>query len=360
MWYNTDVHGYPHQSESLSCNNATSFHEHTQGDESSPATLVCGDNMEFVTVSTRLWKDRWIRTIEPKAKLFFLYLATSEVSDHGFYEYDPEGWALETGLSARMIARYTEQFISAGKVLRDGDLILVLKALTHQRLSPTNYASAINNIRRRYAARSEQLVLACIRANPQSLTGTSCDSQGVTVTSYLSQSVSQSQSQSESESKSNTTLFAQSAAQPEHAAPKRSKASPARKRTPEPEQYVQLATELDYFIRLCIAKYNIPHGPLLNDPQRCAQQLRLLCELDGYAEESIFPALLWAWGYTFSGNGGVPVNYGAVMTSIVRWRPEKFGKMYTQWLHHTNGDLREGASTRREIQKRLAITEVTA
>jgi hypothetical protein len=140
---------------------ASLFHCHERG----------GKPLEYVTVTTRLWKDRWVRSLTPDAKLLWLYLISHD-SDYGFYEYDPEAWAMETGLDFMLINDLIIQFSEANKIAIDGDLVLVIKALQHRRLSTRDYDYAVNSIKRRYGVRAPQLVSLCLARNPADSGGT--------------------------------------------------------------------------------------------------------------------------------------------------------------------------------------------
>lgn len=151
------------------------------GESSSPGK---GNALEYVTVTTRLWKDRWVRGLSTDSKLLWLYLITHD-SDYGFYEYDPEAWELETGLSVSTIADCLAEFASAGKVAMHGDLVLVIKALQHRRLSRRDYDYALSAVSKRYGLRAPSLVSLCLQRNP-------ADSAGVNGTPLLSVSESES------------------------------------------------------------------------------------------------------------------------------------------------------------------------
>lgn len=142
--------------------------------------------MEFVTVSTRLWKDRWVRSLGMEWKLLWVYLCTCGESDYGFLEYDPELWAIETGLTVRQVELICESFVSDSKIARESDLLLVVKAIQHRRLGARDYEYAVNAINRRYGLRAPTLVSLCLQRNPT-------DSGGIHGTPALSISISQSE-----------------------------------------------------------------------------------------------------------------------------------------------------------------------
>lgn len=278
-----------------------------------------GKPLEYVTVTTRMWKDRWVRGLTPDAKLLWVYLVTHD-SDYGFYEYDPESWAMETGLDFMLIADLIIQFKEAGKIALSGDLLLVIKALQHRRLSTRDYDFAVNAIRRRYGLRAPALVSLCLERNP-------ADSTGTHGTRPLSES-------EQNQNKSDQINCSAPASRPV-----------------EDAGWVQLAREVHWYICHQAAKHKIAHAGFKNDPQECGRELRLLVENDKVPLESILPSLAWAWGYEFADrqHPGTLVRYGSVLLSIKHWRPTKFKTMQEQWLRQTSGDTGQNERIRKAI-----------
>ena len=120
--------------------------------------------MEFVTITTALWDDPWVIDLAPDERLLWLYLCTSPNNDNGFIEYAERLWRIRTGLEAEQIGHALSKFERAGKIARDGDMILVVKHLSHRRLQGNSRHGAVRRLGK-YAEKYPDLVRKCVAAN---------------------------------------------------------------------------------------------------------------------------------------------------------------------------------------------------
>jgi len=75
---------------------------------------------EFRQLHVRMWKDAWFITLEPQAKLLWIYLfSNAQASVSGIYELPISVIAFETGLEEDQVAKTLASFQEEGKILLD-------------------------------------------------------------------------------------------------------------------------------------------------------------------------------------------------------------------------------------------------
>lgn len=118
--------------------------------------------MDFITFSTKFWKDPYVRTLCPTDKLLYAYLFSNSEVEYGFLEYDPEMWTLWLSMDAHDIELAIRKFINDGKLHREGSTIYVRNALKHLRLSGNNLTGALRKVKANWSDKAPQSVAECL------------------------------------------------------------------------------------------------------------------------------------------------------------------------------------------------------
>ena len=105
--------------------------------------------MPFVTFETGAWDDPWVQDLPAEQKLFWVYLCTSPEAFEGYGVIEPRFklWELRTGLQRGSIEESINMFVAAGKIIRHGDYLWIVKYIHHRRLKGRNLEGAIAAIR---------------------------------------------------------------------------------------------------------------------------------------------------------------------------------------------------------------------
>jgi DnaD/phage-associated family protein len=89
--------------------------------------LLPGVTMTYRNTDTKMWKDDWFLDLEPREKLFFIYLFTNESTTlTGLYKIGLKVIEFETGLSREFISKTFDKFARDGKVFYDAGVIWVV------------------------------------------------------------------------------------------------------------------------------------------------------------------------------------------------------------------------------------------
>lgn len=92
---------------------------------------------KYRTVSTRFWKDKWIRSLDPIEKMVYLYLLTNpETTICGVYQTTLDEIAHDTGVDHRQLSLILERFAAEGKAaLYMDEWVIIPNFLKHQNLT---------------------------------------------------------------------------------------------------------------------------------------------------------------------------------------------------------------------------------
>ena len=89
--------------------------------------------VEYRTVHSKMWHDRWFSELDIEGKVLWVYLLTnSNASVSGIYLMTEKVAAFETGLPLDRITCLLSQFVLAGKIEWEGDVIWVRRMREYQ------------------------------------------------------------------------------------------------------------------------------------------------------------------------------------------------------------------------------------
>lgn len=121
--------------------------------------------MQFFIVHGGFWKDPWVLDLTAPGKLLWSILTTYHDSDNGFILASSKELSFYSDLPREDVESLLTEFETAGRIMRSGGMILVVKHLTHRRLSENNLIGAANRIRQNFGAKYPELVARCWQAN---------------------------------------------------------------------------------------------------------------------------------------------------------------------------------------------------
>ena len=103
---------------------------------------------KYRQIHTHIWKDSWFLDLDPKHKLFFIYLFSNErASISGLYELAQKVMVFESGLSQEEIEEAFEIFSAAEKAFYDEGVVWIVNLRKyHETKSPKVQAAIINDI----------------------------------------------------------------------------------------------------------------------------------------------------------------------------------------------------------------------
>lgn len=88
---------------------------------------------EYRTIKMAFWTDPFIESLSPQGKLLYIYLFTSpNTSNLGVLEISKKRISYETGLLEAEVEEHLSALESAGKLLRDGEVMWVTKFIRNQ------------------------------------------------------------------------------------------------------------------------------------------------------------------------------------------------------------------------------------
>ena len=97
------------------------------------------------SVNTKFWEDPYIETLKSDEKLLFLYLLTNPLANMlGVYEISVKRISYDTGIGQDRIMKILKAFQSVGKVLREGDYVIMPNWLKNQSLNNNMQTGALN------------------------------------------------------------------------------------------------------------------------------------------------------------------------------------------------------------------------
>jgi|ETNvirnome_2_300_1030623.scaffolds.fasta_scaffold01903_7 hypothetical protein len=86
-------------------------------------------------ISTSFWDDEWVQNLHPEAKLFYIYLLTNSLTNiAGIYKITDRRISFDTAISEEAIQAYWIEFGEDGKVIREGEWIIIPRWPKHQRV----------------------------------------------------------------------------------------------------------------------------------------------------------------------------------------------------------------------------------
>ncbi len=99
------------------------------------------------TIDTKLFKDRWVRSLHPLDKLLFVYFLTNiSTNIAGAYEIEMSDIELDTGLSASEIDEALIHFREAGKVFYEDGWVYIANFIKHQKYESEKIQAGILTI----------------------------------------------------------------------------------------------------------------------------------------------------------------------------------------------------------------------
>jgi len=88
---------------------------------------------QYRTLKMGFWSDTYVERLTPSAKLLYLYLISSEHTDNlGVLTITRRKMAYETGLPESEVDKLIEGFIQDGKILHEGESILLINFIKNQ------------------------------------------------------------------------------------------------------------------------------------------------------------------------------------------------------------------------------------
>ena len=99
---------------------------------------------EYRTIRMAFWNDPFIEELEAGEKLLYLYLFTCPHTNNlGVLEISRRKIAFETGLDAHVVESALERLKKAGKVVTDGNFILLTRFIRHQTTTSPKLAQSL-------------------------------------------------------------------------------------------------------------------------------------------------------------------------------------------------------------------------
>lgn len=99
---------------------------------------------EYRTIRMAFWNDPFIEELEAGEKLLYLYLFTCPHTNNiGVLEISRRKIAFETGLDAHVVESALERLRKAGKVVTDGNFILLTRFIRHQTTTSPKLAQSM-------------------------------------------------------------------------------------------------------------------------------------------------------------------------------------------------------------------------
>ena len=99
---------------------------------------------EYRTIRMAFWSDPFIEELEAGEKLLYLYLFTCPHTNNlGVLEISRRKIAFETGLDAHVVESALERLKKAGKVVTDGNFILLTRFIRHQTTTSPKLAQSL-------------------------------------------------------------------------------------------------------------------------------------------------------------------------------------------------------------------------
>lgn len=96
------------------------------------------------SINTVVWSDTWFETLNPSAKLLFIYLFTNEKTNMlGVYEISLRKVSFETGIPIEDVDKYLKDFELSFKIKYHNNMVLLLNFLKHQNYNFNMMKSAI-------------------------------------------------------------------------------------------------------------------------------------------------------------------------------------------------------------------------
>lgn len=88
---------------------------------------------DFRTIMPTIWSDRFIESLPISEKLLFIYLFANErTSNIGVTDVSPRKIAFDTGATVDDIENFFSKAEKAGKIVRDGDMVLLVNFIKNQ------------------------------------------------------------------------------------------------------------------------------------------------------------------------------------------------------------------------------------
>lgn len=101
---------------------------------------------KYRQIHTKIWKDTWFLELEPKYKLFFIYLFSNELASiAGIYELSERVMAFESGLPLEEVRAAFELFADAGKAYYEDGVVWVVKLRDYHETTSAQLQKGIQN-----------------------------------------------------------------------------------------------------------------------------------------------------------------------------------------------------------------------